>query len=134
MKKDIPFERVEDIAVAVVPEVDDAGITDWRVYILNMKPYPIEGIIVASTGYGELEGKKIRTSTLRQLFDKIDANAFVPVELIPEDLRSISNEFWVSFWENGKLLDKQFVFVAESIAGENMVTVPLIGKKGVMIR
>ena len=134
MIKDILIERVEDIAVAVVPEDDAQGMQEWNVYLINLKEQPIVGVLISSNGYGNLEGRNIKTSTLRQFFEKINGHDFVKIEWIDERLFGITNEFWVSFWYEGTLFDKRYVFVTESIIEDNFTEVPMIGKRGVMIK
>ena len=134
MKKDIEFEKVEDLAVAIIPEKEGTlPDEEWFVYLVNLKNEPIEGVIIASTGYGDLEGKQVKTSTLRQFFDKISPHQFVKVELIEQKLFALNNEFWVSFWLNGKMFDKKYVFVTDSISETNFTQIPLVNKRGVMI-
>lgn len=134
MKKDIVFEKVEDVAVAVVPEINDLGAEEWIVYLLNLKGSPIDGVLISSKGYGNLNGKDVKTSMLRQFFEKIAAHDFVKVEWIDKQLFSLNNEFWVSFWQDGKLFDKRYVFVTESIIENNFTEIPMIGRRGVMIK
>ncbi len=135
MIKDIDFGKVEDLAFAVVPENDGTlPEEEWSVYLVNLKNEPIEGVIVASTGYGDLDGKKVKTSTFRQFFDKVASNEFVKVEMIEKRLFALNNEFWISFWQNGKMFDKKYVFVTESISLDNFTQIPLMNKRGVMIR
>ncbi|MBA3648440.1 MAG: hypothetical protein H0W62_07810 [Chitinophagales bacterium] len=134
MKKDIPFERVEDVAMAVVPETSEVGVEEWIVYLVNLKKSPIDGVLISSKGYGNIDGKNVKTSTLRQFFEKIAAEDYVKVEWIDERLFGINNEFWVSFWYQGILFDKRYVFVTESIIKNNFTEIPLIGKRGVMIK
>ncbi len=136
MKKDIPFEKVKDVAIAVVKENNKNAVdTEWSVYLLNLKDVPLEGVIVASKGYGELEnGKKVKTSQLRQLFDKVEKKDFVKVEYIDKSLFKLNNEFWVSFWIGKDIYDKKYVFVTESISEKNFTEIPIINKRGVMIK
>ncbi len=134
MIKDIPFEKVEDIALAVVPTPDGTGEEEWRVYLVNMKPDAIDGVLISSKGYGSIEGKNVKTSTLRQFFERIQGNDYVQVEYIDKKLFGINNEFWVSFWHHGTMFDKRYVFVTESIIKDNFTEVPLLGKRGVMIK
>jgi hypothetical protein len=134
MIKDIILEKVTDVAVAVVPESNDLGETDWSVYLVNLKADAIEGVLISSKGYGTIDGKDVKTSTLRQFWEKVSGNDFVKVELIEKKLFSITNEFWVSFWHHGILYDKRYVFVTESIVENNFTPVPLVGKRGVMIK
>lgn len=134
MIKDILIERVEDVAVAVIPDEDEKGMEEWFVYLLNLKEKPIDGVLISSKGYGNLDGKNIKTSTLRQFFEKISAKDYVKIEWIDKRLFGITNEFWVSFWYQGTLFDKRYVFVTESIVENNFTEIPMIGKRGVMIK
>lgn len=133
MIKDIPFKKMEDIAVAVAPREDEDGEV-WVVYLVNMKDCAITGVLVNSKGYGTLDGRKVKTSSLRHFFEKIDGRDYVTIEILPERLTGIANQFWVSFWQDGFLYDKQFVFVTESIIKDNLTDIPVLNKKGVMIR
>jgi hypothetical protein len=134
MKKDIRVPVVEDIAVAVVKEQNERGETVWNVYLLNLKEEAIEGVLVTSSGYGELSGEKRKTSTLRHFLDVVGPKSFVKIEPIMENLFGMSNQYWVSFYLNREMYDKKYVFLAESITEQNMITIPLINKKGVMIK
>ncbi|MEO5675758.1 MAG: hypothetical protein ABIQ74_14040 [Chitinophagales bacterium] len=133
MIKDIIIEKVTDVAVAVIPE-EVSGETEWSVYLMNLKTDSIAGVLISSKGYGNVDGRDVKTSTLRQFWEKIEGQNFVKVELIDQKLFGITNEFWVSFWHSGVLFDKRYVFVTESIVENNFTPVPLIGKCGVMIR
>lgn len=134
MIKDIPTYTVEDIAIAVIKETDDEGETAWNVYMLNLKDKEIEGVLVTSNGYGEMNGEKVKTSTLRHFLDKIPPRGFSKIEPIIETVFGLSNEYWVSFYLDNVMYDKKYIFLAESIKEDHFVNVPLINKKGVMIR
>lgn len=129
MKEDIEFRKVHDIAVAVIPEDDF-----WKVYLLNLKNEAIQGIIVNSRGYGVIDGREVKTSNLKQLFDEIKPKDYVVIELINKELFGLHNEYWVSFWHNKFLYDKKYVFVPETLIPENLTPVPLLEKMGVMIK
>lgn len=134
MIKDILIEKVQDVAVAVIPETNEKGMEEWNVYLINLKENQIDGVLISSQGYGNLDGKNIKTSTLRQFFEKISAKEYVKVEWIDKRLFGITNEFWVSFWSDGTLYDKRYVFVTESIVENNFTDIPMMGKRGVMIK
>lgn len=133
MKEDIEFPKVEDIALAVVRETEE-GEEVWNVYLVNLKPTPLANVIIASKGYGKKEGEVVKTSTLRHYFEEVGAKSAVKIEPIITDLFGLSNEYWVSFYENKVIFDKKYVFLAESIKESNFITVPIVDKKGVMIR
>ena len=134
MQKDIDRPEVKDIAVAIVKEKNEKEEDLWNVYLLNLKKEKIENVLVTSRGYGSLKGEDVKTSTLRHFLDSIEPMSFAKIEPIIENLFGISNEFWVSFYVKKTIYDKKYVFLAESIRKEHLVDIPLIGKKGVMIR
>ena len=134
MNKDIIFHKVEDVAIAIVAETNEPGAEIWNAYLLNLKKDPIETVLVSTKGYGTIEERKVKTSMLRHLLGNIEGGGFKLIEPIDKKLFSISNEFLVSFWYKGAMYDKKYVFVTESIIQSNFINIPLINKKGVMIK
>lgn len=134
MRKDIIPPEVTDIAVAVVKEKNEQEEWEWNVYMLNLREETIEGVLVTSTGYGEVKGEELKTSTLRHFLDTLQPKSFGKIEPIMESVFSIHNEYWVSFYANKVMYDKKYVFLAESISEANFTDIPIINKKGVMIK
>ncbi len=136
MRKDIEIPKVEGVSVAVVKELNDEKTAEvYNVYVLNQKPVQIENVLVTSKGYGENKttGEKIKTSILRHFIGNVDGNSYAKIEPIVEDVFGISNEYWVSFSLDGKMYDKKYVFLAETIIDDNMKTIPILEQSGVMI-
>jgi hypothetical protein len=136
MLKDIDFKKVTDLALAVVPDTENgiAVADQWKVYLINLRKEPISSIMVSSQGYGNVDGKEVKTSAIRQFIEHLGGQQYIAVEIITEELKQLSNQFWVSFWLNGQLYDKKYVFVRESINEEFYTHIPLLDTKGVMIR
>lgn len=134
MKKDINPPPVEDIALAIVKEQNELAEDVWNVYLLNLKKVLIEGVLVTSKGYGSIDGEDVKTSTLRHFLDEIPPRSFQKIEPIIEDVFGLNNEYWISFYIDRVMYDKKYIFLAESIREDNFISIPLIGKKGVMIR
>jgi len=134
MKKDITPPTVEDIAIAVVRETNDLGELEWNVYFLNLKKEKIEGVLVSSHGYGNINEEAVKTSTLRHFLDDVGPKSFVKFEPIMETLFGLNNEYWVSFFLNNVMYDKKYIFLPETIKEENFILIPYINKKGVMIK
>lgn len=134
MKKDIVPPIVEDIALAIVRELNEQSQWEWNAYLLNLKNEIIEGVLVTSRGYGFYDGKEVKTSTLRHFLDTIPSKGYSKVEPILETLFGLNNEYWVSFYLNKIMYDKKYVFLAESIREEYAIQIPLLNKKGVMIK
>lgn len=135
MLKDIRFDRVEDIAVAIIPEnAANSRAGNWRVYLINLKPDAIDEVLISSKGYGTLNGKAVTTSTLRQYIRRLEGRNYIGIELLLQNVSPLNNEFWVSFWHHGALYDKKYVFVTDSLVPDNFTLVPLLNRRGVMIR
>jgi hypothetical protein len=133
MIKDIPQLVVENVALAIIKEKNELNETVWNTYLINMKDVKLEGVLVTSTGYGQINDEKVRTSTLRHFLDEVEPKSFVKIEPIIEEVFGVNNEYWLSFYLDQKMYDKRYVFLAESITEANFTMVPIINKKGVMI-
>ena len=90
--------------------------------------------MVTSRGYGKRDDEDVKTSTLRHFLDDIAPTSFVKFEPIIETLFGLNNEYWVSFFLNKVMYDKKYVFLPESIKIENFIQIPIINKKGVIIK
>lgn len=136
MKKDIEIPIVKNIAVSVVREMNEEKTAEiFNVYLLNQKKNTIKNVLVSSKGYGENKttGEKITTSVLRHFIGDVEGGSYAKIEPIIKEVFGINNEYWVSFSLGGKMYDKKFIFLPETIIEENMVKVPLIEKDGVVI-
>lgn len=134
MKKDIQFLKVTDIAMAIVPDDSEGDLKLFSAYIINLKDVMLENVFVRSSGAGTIDDEKVRTATLRVLIEKIAPKTFVKVDDFDADAVILSNEYWISFKQDGYLYDKKYVFVPGSIEEPNYTTVPVLGKRGVMIK
>ena len=134
MKKDIEFPSVTDVAVAIVTEKNELNQDEWNVYLLNFKNQAIEGVLVSSRGYGEVNQEKRKTSELRNFLNVVDKKSFAKIEPIVEDVFGLNNEYWVSFYLDQKMYDKKFIFLPETITEKNLISIPIINKKGVLIK
>ena len=136
MREELLGPKVEDVAMAVVQQLNEENEKIYYAYLLNLREDIMEGIIVTSKGYGQnvKSGEKVKTSTLRHSLEILLPNEAAKIEPLMEEVFALSNEYWVSFWVNDQLFDKKFVFLAESISEENMKKLPILGEIGVMIK
>ncbi len=134
MLKDIPQLVVENIVIAVVKELNEEDEWVWNVYLVNLYNDKIEGVLVSSKGYGSYEGRDVKTTVLRHMIGEVDPHDYAKIEPIMTNVFGLSNEYWVSFYLNKKLYDKKYIFLPESITDDNLTVIPVLGKKGVMIR
>lgn len=135
MKKDIQTPKVEDIAIAAVPELnEETKAKEWNIYLINLKAETIENVLISSRGYGVVKEEQVKTSELRHFVEELPGYSYVKIEPIMEDLFAINNQYWVSFYIEKEIFDKKYVFLAESIQEKNLTTVPVMEEKGVLLR
>jgi hypothetical protein len=132
MKEDIQKPKVENVTVAVVREINELQAEEWKVYLLNKNPYPLENVLVTSKGYGEKEGEKQETSVLRHYLEQLEGNSAFMIEPIQPDVFHLNNEFWVSYYSEGRMFDKKFIFVPDSIQEDNLHYIEMLDKDGVV--
>ncbi|RYE22733.1 MAG: hypothetical protein EOP42_24075 [Sphingobacteriaceae bacterium] len=134
MLKDLPQNKVEDIAIGVALESENSESRVWYVYLINLKNQAIDNALITSKGYGFKDGEDVKTSTLRHSFPKVQAKSFTLIEPIDEQTFGLTNEYWLSYYVDNQIFDKKFIFLPESIVESNFIRLPVLNKPGVMIR
>ncbi len=119
--------------MAVVKETDDAPV-EWGVYLINHKTVELKNIIIASKGYGNIDNDEIRTSTLRHFFDGLAANSCQKVEKIMPEVFGLNNEYMLTFYIDGVIHDRKYIFVPDSVVEDNLIQIPLVDRPGILIR
>lgn len=131
MLKDIEVGEVDTVALAVVPS-KEKGM--WSVYLINQGDYPLEMVMVSSRGYGEIKGERKETATLRSQLGDVDVGTSAFVEELAQEVCSLNNEFLVTFFCQNKFFDKRVVFEPGTIHTDFLEDVPVISKKGILIK
>jgi len=134
MKKDLPENIVEDVGMAVVLMGETPEVKSWTVYLVNFKAVPLNNVLISSKGYGEKDGKMVKTSALRHFLGDLTPKSFAGVEAIDPEVFGLTNEYWLSYYIDGVIYDKKFIFLPESIVDENLIRIPFVDKPGVMIK
>jgi len=131
VKKDIYIPKVENVHLAVVYEYNDIyKSNDWNAYIINDKEVDLEMVLIVTRGYSETK----ETSTMRHKLDRLPAKSFAKIELMQEAVLQLNNEFKVTFFENNALFDKTYLFRKNTINIKALQTMPLMNKKGVLVK
>jgi len=123
MKKDIKFPPVEGVFVVVAKQANETGNTIWNVYLINRNKYALENVLITSKGYGEVNNEKQETSTLRHHIPILDKNEHAIIELIDQGVFHLTNQYWVSYYAQGQLFDKKYIFLPETIIEENLIQI-----------
>ncbi|WP_426062738.1 hypothetical protein [Flavobacterium sp. DSP2-3-1] len=135
MKKDIIIPEVENVFFAAVQEwSDDFMEKVWYAYLVNDSDFLIESVMVVSKAFGTIDGEMKKTSLLRHAFAEIPEVSVVKVEMIEKSVLALNNEFMLTFFMDGKLHDKKFVFKANSINETEVEEVPILFVDGVIVR
>lgn len=134
MKADLPENIVEDVAIAIVLMGETPEVKSWNVYVVNFKNEAITNVLITSKGYGEKDGRQVKTSLLRHFIGDLVPKSYAGVEAIDPAVFGLTNEYWLSYYLNGNIYDKKFIFLPESIVDSNLIRIPILNKPGVMIK
>jgi len=131
LKKDIEIPVVEDVYVAVVKEWnDELGGHNWNSYIVNDQKTAIDTVLVVTKGYDETR----KTSLLRHGIGTVDAKSSAKIEMMQEELLAMNNEFAVTFFAEGKLFDKKYIFRKNTINEKAFQDIPVMEQRGVLVK
>ncbi len=134
MLKDIEEYVVQNVGIAIVQEWDEKGNDIiYNAYVINLRETVLEGVLVKSNGYGTIEGEHRETSTLRHFLDTIEPMSYCKIEPIQHELFVLNNRFMLTYFENNKLYDKEFVFESNTIHPDHFKQVPFLRKPGILI-
>jgi hypothetical protein len=134
MRKDIVIPEVKNVHVAAVKERNDKGEYVWNVYLINKQESTLENVLVSSSGYKvDKKGQKQHSSTLRHFLENVPPLSAKKIEPIIEEVFSLNNEYFVTYFSKEGMAEKQFVFVPDSILEKNLTEVPFLNCRGVMI-
>lgn len=117
--------------MALVPEkASEGSATDWYAYVLNQGPRPLEMVLVVSEGHD----RSRKTSKMRHSISLLPALSFAKVELVLEEVLSLNNVFFVTYFADNKLYEKRFVFEKQDLATLKLSPVPLLKKDGIFVK
>lgn len=129
MKKDIEIPVAKDVYVAAIYEWNDEFLSkEWNTFIINNRTTKIDMVLVVSKGF---DGDR-RTSVMRHSLGTIEAKSFKKVELLLEDVLTLSNEFFVTYFADNKIYEKRFLFEKNTISENTPTTISLIEKNGIL--
>jgi hypothetical protein len=131
MKKDIDFPKVEGVSMAITRQRNqETKEYEYFVYLINDKEVALQNVLINSSGYSE--ESKTKTSTLRHFTEKIEPLTAFKVEAIMPDLFKLVNQFWVSYYIDGEVYDKKFLFMPESISDAHFSFIEAVQMEGVL--
>lgn len=131
MKKDIEIPVAKDVYVAAVHEWNEEFLSkDWNAYIINDRTTQIDMVLIVSKGY---DGER-KTSLMRHAIGAVDAKSFQKIELIQDDVLTLNNEFFVTYYADNKIYEKRFVFEKNTVNEHRLSEIPLLEKEGIFAK
>ena len=131
MKKDITIEFVENVYLAVVLEYNTIyKMNDWVAYLINDKNVALEMVLITSKGFDT----ERETSEMRHKIPVLPALSFARIELLQEEVLSLDNSFKVTFFENNKLFEKNFLLKKNTAKEGNLRRIDSLQKKGILLK
>lgn len=131
MKKDIEIPEVKDVYIAVVKEENkDFRSLDWNAYLINNRGTSMDTVLIVTRGYDQND----TTSTMRHTIKKLPPKSFAKVEFLQDEVLKLNNEFSVSFFADGKMLHKKFIFPKNSINENAFQELPVMPQQGVLVK
>lgn len=135
MKKDIIIPEVKNVYVVAVKEWnEDFQENSWYAYLVNDSDVNLEMAIVVSKAYGLINGEQRKTAVFRHAFNEVPAKSFIKIELLENNVLQLNNEFIVSYFMENKLYDKSFVFRTNTINDKATTDIPVMNKKGILVK
>ncbi|TDN88108.1 hypothetical protein DET49_10958 [Salegentibacter sp. 24] len=129
MKKDIDIPKVQKVYVAAVKVYNEAfKVDEWNAYLINDRDKSIEMALIVSKGFD----KEKETSTIRHKLEKLPAKSFAKIEFIQEEVLAFNNQFQVTFFAEGKMFEKKYLFRKNSIHEKALREIPIIPNKGIL--
>lgn len=128
MKKDIEIPIAKDVYIAVIHEWNAAFLSkDWNAYIINNRPTQIDMVLVSTKGF---DGDR-KTSTMRHGIGIVEPKSFAKIEMLLEDVLSLNNEFFVTYYADDKLYEKRFLIEKNTVSEKALQQIPIIEKEGI---
>lgn len=131
MKTDIDIPEVTNLYVAAVREKhEEYGSMDWNAYLINDRDHAVEGVLIVTKGF---DGDH-QTSTMRHSLDSLPPKSYAKIEFLQEEVLKLNNEFSVSFFAEGKMYHKKYIFRKNTVNEKALRDLPVMKKRGVLLK
>lgn len=132
MKSDIEIPSADGVSIVFVPEKDKTGKRIYSVGVLNMRNNPISQVIINARGSGRIKGVEKHTDSIRFMIQDLPVGAFKAFEILVRNSTELTNEYRISFFENGILYDKKVTVPPKYVSLQKKQLIASIGKPGVI--
>ncbi|PTM03978.1 MAG: hypothetical protein DA405_08845 [Bacteroidetes bacterium] len=109
MLKDLKFEAVEGVKLAIAKTPDERGETNFYAYLINNKDLALQNVMITSEAFENEDGSGRKTSKLRHFHDLIPPGKSAKIEAVDPSVFSFYNRFWISFYINNQVYDQRLL-------------------------
>lgn len=120
MKKDIIIPNAAGVGIAMVPDMDDKKQRIWSAYLVNQRESTLYNVFIQVSAKGELKGAERKTASVRFYVEELDPGKAKKIEIVLHQATKLSNQYWISFFDNDVLFDKKIVFEPGSITSAKL--------------
>jgi len=108
MLKDLNFDPVTDVRVAIAKTPEKTGESTFYLYLINGKSEDLKNVLVMTEATENADGSGRRTSKLRHFIELLGAEESIKVETVDPSVLGFHNRIWVSFYLGEQIYDKRF--------------------------
>lgn len=131
MKKDIELPDVEGVFMAVSSEYNETFKTnDHYAYLINQNEEDLEMVLLMTKGS---DGTK-ETSVMRHKIERLPAKSFARVELIQAEVLSLNNHFKLTFFQNNRMFEKDFILEKNALKEGALRHIDMLNKRGIILK
>ena len=69
---------------------------------------------------------------MRHSMEGLEAKSFEKLEFVQDEVLELNNEFFVTFYLEGTLYEKRFLFKKGTVSENNTSLIPLLGAHGIL--
>lgn len=109
MLKDLKFDPVTEVKVAIAKTPETTGENTYYLYLINKKEVALKNVLVMTEAEEEEQGGGRKTSKLRHFFEQVEAFDSIKVETVDPSVLGFYNRVWLSFYIDQQVYDRRYI-------------------------
>lgn len=129
MKKDIEIPIAEGVKLLAVQEFhEELGEKVWNIFLYNAGSRVMDTVMVVLRGSSE----ERRTSVMRKTLNRLDPGSYARLEFLREELLNFINEYLITYFDQGKMYEKNFKLSPGSVNEDSIKPIAETGLAGIV--
>lgn len=110
MLKDLNFDPVTDVRLAIAKTPEKTGESTFYLYLINGKKEALKNVLVMTEAAENEDGSGRITSKLRHFIEFVDSEQSIKVETVDPSVLGFYNRVWLSFYLDDQIYDRRYTF------------------------